>query len=175
MDQQINSEPTSENLLKTALLEPPQYLVDLRLVYNGQAPRTPAQTTLARMWAKEPDKFLAKLQQAEKDYRSEAGKALRGDDAGGGKIPDEEGEPSHAEVLIGELIERAREPGDLGGRVAGVWDSLSEADRRTVLDIMDAGETGASPVHHHHQHHHGHHHAKPHHKAERHFGEPGVV
>jgi hypothetical protein len=105
MNQQINREPSNEDLLRTALLEPPQLLLDLRFVYNGVPPRTPAQEKLKTLWDKDPDKFLTRLSQAEKDYRTEQGRKAVAQD--GPEAPIEDPTSDKIEALIQSILDEA--------------------------------------------------------------------
>jgi hypothetical protein len=107
MNQQINGEPSNEDLLRAALLEPPQLLLDLRLVYNGVPPRTPAQEKLKTLWDKDPDKFLTRLSQAEKDYRTEQGRKAPGVVQDGPEAPIEDKQSDKIEALIQRILDEA--------------------------------------------------------------------
>lgn len=63
-----NSDPILQEMFRKDLEGPPQYLVDMRLVYNGHH-KTPAQQRLKELWDKNPDRFLTRLERAEADYR----------------------------------------------------------------------------------------------------------
>lgn len=78
-------------------VEPPQYLRDLRSVYDGTAQGTPGQLVLSNLLAKNPKEFLAQLKQSEKEWRQKVEKANPGTTADVRKVK--------VEALIDRILE----------------------------------------------------------------------
>lgn len=122
---------TTDDDLRRLLLEPPQVLQDMRWIYNGYPPETPAQQKLQKLWDGTKDdqrRFLAEMRAVEKDYRGGAQKGGQAADA-----PAPLGEPplEPVEVLIEELIGRAAaDPRD--EEVAALKAEVARRDERVT-------------------------------------------
>jgi hypothetical protein len=100
----MSGDPSGDDLVQRDLAGPPQYLRDMRLIYNGQPPQTVAQSKLQELWEHDLEKFLARLAAAEKDYRTLAAKG-GGDGSGGANAPPGIVEDPGTDAAL-ELIER---------------------------------------------------------------------
>jgi hypothetical protein len=61
----------NQELLRRTVDEPPQYLVEMRRVYNCIEPSTASQRWLKLLKDTKPLEFLRELRQAEREYRGE--------------------------------------------------------------------------------------------------------